>query len=167
MTAPRPLPAWLPDWPLNDTNQSTRGGLGPKPPFQARPPRPAPLVPGLPGLGGPARVTWPHLGFGAAALLPLAAAGQVAPPLPAGRPLAVDVVVAQEVPGAAAELPLRAVGLARARRLRGRARGRERGPGARPPAPTGGLGSPGPQRPRSLPASLHLPPCSGTAGPAS
>lgn len=65
---------------------------------------------------GPLAFTQGPLGFGAAALLPLAAAGQVAPPLPAGRPLAVDVVVAQEVPGAAAELPLRAVGLARARR---------------------------------------------------
>lgn len=58
------------------------------------------------------------LGLGAPALLPLAAAVQVAPPLLAGRPLAVDVVVVQEVPSAATEVPLRAIGLARARRLR-------------------------------------------------
>lgn len=60
----------------------------------------------------------PHLGLGAVALLPLAAASQVAQPLPAIRPLAVDVVVLQDVPGAAAELPLGQVDLARPGRLR-------------------------------------------------
>lgn len=73
-----------------------------------------------------------HLGLGAAALLPLAAAVQVAPPLLAGRPLAVDVVVVQEVPSAATEVPLRAVGLARARRLRREAR-LSQGPLRHPP----------------------------------
>lgn len=67
------------------------------------------------------------LGLGAPALLPLAATVQVAPPLLAGRPLAVDVVVMQEVPSAAAELPLRAVGLARARRSPAAAFGHVRG----------------------------------------
>lgn len=78
-----------------------------------------------------------HLGLGAPALLPLAAAGQVAPPLLARRPLAVDVVVVQEVPGAAAELPLGAVGLAGARRLRREGR------------LSRGLPPPGPPRPIS------------------
>lgn len=63
-----------------------------------------------------------HLGLRAPALLPLPAAGQVAPPLLAGRPFAVDVVVVQEVSGAAAELPLRAVDFAGARRLQREAR---------------------------------------------
>lgn len=77
-----------------------------------------------------------HLGLGAPALLPLAAAVQVAPPLLAGRPLAVDVVVVQEVPSAAAEVPLRAVGLARARRLRREARLSQGRCATRPGAPS-------------------------------
>lgn len=57
------------------------------------------------------------LSLRAPALLPLETAVQVASPLLARRPLSVDVVVVQEVPGAAAELPLGAVGFAGARRL--------------------------------------------------
>lgn len=62
-----------------------------------------------------------HLGLGAPVLFPLTTAVQVAPPLLAGRPLTVDVVVVQKVSGTAAELPLRTVGLAGARRLRRKA----------------------------------------------
>lgn len=56
------------------------------------------------------------LGLGALVLFPRTAAVQVAPPLLAGWPLTVDVVVVQKVSSTAAELPLRAVGLAGARR---------------------------------------------------
>lgn len=92
----------------------------------------------------------PHLGLGAAALLPLAAAGQVASPLPAGRPLPVDVVMVQEVPGAAAQLPLRSVGLTRAWWLRGPES--ERGRSARPARPEPG------HRPPARPSRTQSPP---------
>lgn len=90
------------------------------------------------------------LGLGAAALLPLAAAGQVASPLPAGRPLPVDVVMVQEVPGAAAQLPLRSVGLTRTWWLRGPES--ERGRSARPARPEPG------HRPPVRPSRTQSPP---------
>jgi hypothetical protein len=86
-----------------------------------------------------------HLSLGAPALFPVATARQVAQPLLAGRPLAVDVVVMQEVPGAAAELPLRAVALAGPRRLQrqkmslGRAHALDLAPQER----TGSISAPG------------------------
>lgn len=125
---------------------STRGGLGPKLLFQARPRARRLWFPAFRGSAG-RLITWPHLGFALRRCSHSRQLARVAPPLPAGRPPAVDVVVAQEVPGAAAELPLRAVGLARARRLRGGHGGvsGDQGPPARsdrrtrfpgPPAPT-------------------------------
>lgn len=82
----------------------------------------------------PLTLTEGSLGLGATAFLPVATTGQVAQPLLAGGELPVDIVVVQEVPGAATEFQLSAVGLTGSRWLR-REMASEPGPAAELHAP--------------------------------